>query len=152
MADPAKIVESLIIEMYNLPSVKVINNNFMATLPVKLQVGVTIMGRQVCFTTQFRMAQSNHFMLEYFSLTGLEGTPNEIKSQFIRLGAEKMNINIPVSQMAVCMPPLPINSVGSQTNKLTAVTLMLSRTWSRRLVFNRRLLLKGTHIYRIADN
>ncbi len=41
-------------------------------------------------------------------LTGLEGTNDEIKSKFIRLAAEKMNINIQINEMAVRMPLPPI--------------------------------------------
>ncbi len=49
--------------------------------------------------------------------------------------------------MSVCMP-LPLIT---QTSKPTAVTLMFTSTWTRRLVFERRLKLKGTDIY-VSDD
>ncbi len=79
-------------------------------------------------------------------LTGLEGTHDEIKSKFIRLEAEKMNMNIQVNEMAVCKPLPPI----TQTSKPTAFMLMFTSTWTRRLVFD-RLQQNGTDIY-VSDD
>ena len=82
-------------------------------------------------------------------LTGLEGTATQIKDEFIKLALEKMHVNILDTEIAVhVLTPSPTQT--TPTTKI-AVTLMFSNSWTRRLVYDKRMELRGTNVF-VSDD
>ena len=102
--------------------------------------------KQILDSLQERLdTQERSARLRNLRLTGVQGNSETIKTNFIEMATEKMNVQIKPEEVFVRVLPT------TGFNKPVSALLSFSNVWSRNICYDRRMKLKGTGTFLAED-